>query len=88
MVFPHVRALGLNIRRLRKERGYTQEVLAERADIDVRHLQRVEAGEPDPGFVLLDKICLALGCDWNAMTADIHNPQHAWKPRRQGQVHA
>ena len=73
---PSVRTLGLNIRKLRKERGYTQEELTERAEIDVRTLQRVEAGEADTGFVLLDKVCQALHCDWNTLTAGITDTLH------------
>lgn len=62
--------LGNNLRRLRKERGWTQEELAARAGLDERHYQDVEAGKVDIGVKLLGKIHRALGEDWNATMAD------------------
>lgn len=38
--------LGRKIRELRKQRGYTQEKLAELADIDYKYLQRIEGKTP------------------------------------------
>ena len=37
------RKLGLNIAYYRKDKGYTQLVLAEHLDIDRTHIQRIEA---------------------------------------------
>jgi transcriptional regulator with XRE-family HTH domain len=37
--------LRLNLRRLRKEQGLTQEEVAERAGLDYRHYQRIEVGK-------------------------------------------
>ena len=37
------RKLGLNIAYYRKDKGYTQLVLAEHLDIDRTHMQRIEA---------------------------------------------
>jgi len=38
--------LGKNIRKLRLKRGYTQEKLAELADIDYKYLQKIEGKNP------------------------------------------
>ncbi len=38
--------LGRKIKELRKQRGYTQEKLAELADIDYKYLQRIEGKTP------------------------------------------
>ena len=64
----------MNICRLRTARHWTQEGLAESAGLDVRHLQRIEAGKPDPGFLVLHKLCEALECDWNTMTEGLSEP--------------
>lgn len=37
-----LRSIAANVRRLRSRRGWTQEVLAEKAGLDVRYVQRVE----------------------------------------------
>lgn len=47
------RHLAREIKRLRKERRQTQAAMAEALDIEVRHLQYLEAGELAPGFDLL-----------------------------------
>lgn len=43
-------SLGANVRRWRKRRGLTQEALAEKADLDVRYVQRVERGSVNLRF--------------------------------------
>lgn len=49
-----------NVRRLRAAAGSTQEALAERVGVDLRYLQRIEAGEVDAKLSLLDRFALAL----------------------------
>lgn len=55
------RALGANVRRLRKERGYTQESLADLADLTQAYLSGVERGVANPQLDRLGKIAVALG---------------------------
>lgn len=55
------RALGANVRRLRAQRELTQEQLAEAADIDVRHVQRIEAGKSNAQLDTLCVLAAALG---------------------------
>ncbi len=38
------------------------------AGVDVRTLQRIEAGELSVGFTILDKFCEVLDCEWNTVT--------------------
>lgn len=53
--------IGSNIRKLRKARGFTQEVLAGMLDMDRCHLQDIEAGVSEVGSNRLLGICAALG---------------------------
>lgn len=53
--------LGERIRDLRKESGYSQEKLAELAEIHVNHVRRVELGQANPTYLVLVRIAQALG---------------------------
>ena len=55
------RIIGANIRRLRKERGLSQEELAGEAGLAMRHLGRIERGEGNPTVSMLGKIADVLG---------------------------
>ena len=68
---PILRKFGMNICRMRTERHRTQAEIAERADVCERQPQRIKAGEPDPGLLIVEKIRRALGCDWNELTDGI-----------------
>ena len=52
---------GKRLRELRKSRGYTQQCLAEKAEIDEKHLSRVENGKYFPSYATLNKLLTALG---------------------------
>ncbi|MCL4544866.1 MAG: tetratricopeptide repeat protein [Chloroflexi bacterium] len=56
-------SLGDLLRRLRLERGLTQELLAERAEMSVRGLQKVERGETRPYRETLERLMIALEID-------------------------
>jgi transcriptional regulator with XRE-family HTH domain len=60
---PHA-IVGRSINRLRNAAGLTQESLAERAGIDIRSLQRIEAGEWNMTIDYLDRLRTALQCRW------------------------
>lgn len=53
--------VGANIRRLRKERGLSQEALAGEAGLAMRHLGRIERGEGNPTVAILGKLAAVLG---------------------------
>lgn len=52
---------GKRLRELRKSKGYTQQCLAEKAEIDEKHLSRVENGKYFPSYATLNKLLGALG---------------------------
>ena len=53
--------VGGNVRRLRKERGLSQEALAGEAGLAMRHLGRIERGEGNPTVAILGKLAEVLG---------------------------
>jgi transcriptional regulator with XRE-family HTH domain len=55
-------AFAANVRRLRKERGLTQERLAELADLHMTDIARIETQGRDPGVKVIVKIARGLGC--------------------------
>lgn len=55
--------LGQKIVELRKQKGFTQEELVEQCNINVRTIQRIEAGEVTPRSFTLKTILNALGED-------------------------
>src|SRR5690554_8105169 len=57
--------LGIKILELRKAKGLTQEELVERCNINVRTIQRIEAGEVTPRSYTMKSILAALDYDLN-----------------------
>ena len=57
-------AVGRNINRLRNAAKLTQEQLAEKADIDRRSLQRIEAGQWNMTVDYLDRLRRCLKSSW------------------------
>ena len=45
----------------------TQDELAAHADIDRRHVQRIEAGTANPGIDVICRLRRALSCEWKEM---------------------
>jgi len=56
-----IRGFGASVRHLRETRGWSQEVLAERADLNRSYLGEVERGEASPSLATAVKISSALG---------------------------
>lgn len=53
---------GNHLRQMRKKRGWTQEGLAERADIAYKHVQRLEGRHPSPVKIdTIEKLAKAFG---------------------------
>lgn len=60
--------LGKRIRELRKKRGLSQEKLAEKAGITLRHFARLESSRPPAvAFDTLDAIARALGVSLSSL---------------------
>lgn len=53
-------SIGANVRRLRVRAGLTQERLAERVDLDLTFLQRIERGKTNLGVAVLLRLATAL----------------------------
>jgi|SRR5581483_2386585 len=74
------RALGLHVRQLRHERGWTLEKAAEHAQLDLKHLQKIEAGQLNLTLVTLARIAWGFGVPIAALFATSEQP--AAKKRR------
>lgn len=57
-----LRTFGANVRRERTAIGMTQERLAELTDLNIRNLQKIEAGETNVLLTTAARIRKALGC--------------------------
>lgn len=55
--------VGANVRRLRQERGMTQEQLAFEAKIDLTYLGGIERGRRNPSLMVLVRIAASLGAE-------------------------
>ena len=62
-----IKALGANVRRERIKRNLTQEKLAELADLHLRSLQKIEAGEINLLITTVLRIKRGLKCSWEAL---------------------
>jgi len=54
-------ALGLNVRRAREAKAFTQEKLAERASLDPTYISGIERGLRNPGIKNVARLAKALG---------------------------
>lgn len=64
--------LGARIKELRKNKGLTQQQLAELIDIDPKHLSKIEVGNSYPSLYNLEKITKAL----NVKMQDLFKFEH------------
>ena len=75
-----LRTLGVQLRRLRLERGLSQEALAELADLNYKHIGKIELGKSDPGADVLVRLARALRVPVGELFATI-TPTSAVGPR-------
>ena len=59
--------LGNRIREYRKERGFSQEILAENSGVSTNTISRIEGGQMAMSVGILQKIVKALGVDANTL---------------------
>lgn len=52
--------IGLNVKRLRKAKRLTQEVLAHGAEIDTRYVGGIERGQENPSVAVLGRLAQVL----------------------------
>ena len=62
-----ISTFGANLRRERMARRVTQESLAERADLNIRTLQKIEAGQTNILITTAMRLRAALGCPWDVL---------------------
>jgi transcriptional regulator with XRE-family HTH domain len=58
------RQLGANVKRWRTRRSWTQDELAERANLSAKFLGEVERGEDNPSLQTLWSLVCALNIEW------------------------
>jgi transcriptional regulator with XRE-family HTH domain len=58
---------GANLRRERTNRDITQEKLAELADLNIRTLQKIEAGQTNILITTAKRLRKGLGCSWESL---------------------
>ncbi len=61
--YPQLVALGLQIRKVREEKGYTQEGFAAESGIDRAYYGRIERGENNVASLNVIKIAMTLGVE-------------------------
>ncbi len=49
-----------NVKKYRKKRGYSQQLLAEKCDVSVGYISEIEIGRKFPSHTLFDKLTTAL----------------------------
>jgi transcriptional regulator with XRE-family HTH domain len=52
--------VGRKIKELRQEKGWSQQLLADHAELERAHLSRLEEGKREPGLRVLERIARAL----------------------------
>jgi transcriptional regulator with XRE-family HTH domain len=67
LVSAQLKTFGANVRRERVALGVTQESLAEKADLNIRTLQSIEAGELNILVTTAMRLQKALDCAWDEL---------------------
>ncbi len=62
-----LKRFGLNLKRERTSRKVTQETLAERANLNVRTIQKIEAGKTNILITTAKRLKSGLGCSWESL---------------------
>jgi transcriptional regulator with XRE-family HTH domain len=62
--------VGKNVRRLRQQKGLTQEELAFEAEIDLTYMGGIERGKRNPSLLVMARIADALGVPLPKLIAD------------------
>lgn len=66
----YLKKVGSTLRRIRKEKGYTMENLANEAEIEYRQLGRIERGEINTSIISLLRICETLDIEMKNLFED------------------
>lgn len=68
---PEAEVFGATIRRLREERGWTQEELSERASMNASYLGFIERGDNIPTLLIIVQLAEAFEVDPGALLVDV-----------------
>ena len=60
-----IKAFGQSVRRARMDKKITQEKLAELVDLNIRTVQKIEAGDVNILLTTVQRLHRALGCSWD-----------------------
>jgi len=63
--------VAANLRRLREEKGMTQDALASGAMMDPAEIRRIESGRRDPGVRVVVRLAKGLGVEPHVLLLDI-----------------
>jgi transcriptional regulator with XRE-family HTH domain len=63
-------AFGINVRRLRQERGLSQEALADEVELAVTYVGQIERGLRNPTLGVVEKFARVLGVDPLSLLAE------------------
>jgi transcriptional regulator with XRE-family HTH domain len=64
-----VSSFGTSVRHLREQRGWSQEALAERADLNRSYIGELERGQAIASLLTLKKLSMALGVSLSNLLA-------------------
>ena len=67
LIETELKRFGVNLRKERTGRQITQERLAELSDLNVRTIQKIEAGQTNILITTAKRIRKALGCSWDKL---------------------
>lgn len=81
-----VRRFGARLRELRSSRGFTQEQLAEKAQVTPSYVGRLERGGAAPGIDLVERLAKALGVKVAELLPEEDDPQTLEVMRAQAKV--
>ena len=62
-----IKAFGINLRRERMFRRITQEKLADLAELNIRTIQKIEAGKTNILITTAMRLRSAIGCSWDSL---------------------
>src|SRR4051812_12532828 len=81
-----VRRFGERLRELRTQAGFTQEQLAENAQVTASYVGRLERGGAAPGIDLVERLAKALGVKVSELLPEQENPQTVEVMRHQARA--
>ena len=69
-------AVGQRVKDLRERLGWSQEKLAERANLDTTYVSGIERGRRNPGLNTVNRLARALGVTLPVLLSDLRQPRH------------